>query len=480
MSNYHRILSRGRSVLVEHTVSRGGISTENGSLLGFVPAVIFVVFLLYLLRKTIPKYKIYIVFFSIPQVWAVISSAYIETGIYITEQERFSYYTGATPRLVVINFIFYASLFIFLNYRLIRHSVDDGLAENQIRYKDYKVPTKVILLLGIAASFIIVTYLYIQLAENGVVPLFSLGEVSRFNYWNEYNSDLLAGKIFSNIYPISFLLGSLFSSMKTALLPKSIRISPLIIFIALLVYLILLANKFTALYVSILAFIIPLFINNRLPHSVNKMRLIIFASSSLFLFLGLTYNQYSLVSDNPFQLILYRTFGLQGHMWWGIDNLLSNASIDHYGHFVNEIQEILSPTVLHVDSGMRFLMILLDPKVAWVYISNGVNLSMAYPAIAAYTFGYIGACFFQIAAALLVALFIRWNVRLIKQGRVISATIVFKLLFAVYYVFSMGDFRMLFSINNLAYMFLVILISIVQKTVSVNSRSMLRVGILRS
>ena len=41
------------------------------------------------------------------QLWALVSSAYIETGIYITEQDRYSYSNNATKMLFLYNLIFF-------------------------------------------------------------------------------------------------------------------------------------------------------------------------------------------------------------------------------------------------------------------------------------------------------------------------------------------------------------------------------------
>lgn len=407
-------------------------------------------------------------YFSIPQLWAVISSAYIETGIYITEQERFSYYTGATLRLVIINTIFYASLFIFLNYRLGKHSAKskfNGTGLLQVKVRDSQ-SAKTLIYSFLTILFLAISYLYLDLFRNGVIPLLNMGEVSRFNYWTDYNSNRLAGKIYGYSYPIAFMLGFLFMRLKLMRVSRLVSVMPMILLIYLLGYFILLGNKFSILYLSIFAFLMPLLVNKQTAIKVNKRQLIIFGSlliSLVFLFLVLSYYQYSLVSDTPFQVIMYRTFGLQGHMWWGIDNLLTSISVDHYSHFVSEIEEILNPTALHINTGIRFLMILLDPRVAWIYITNGVNFTMAYPAIAVYTFGYLGAGLFQIVFALLTGLLIRWNIGLIEQGRVISATVVFKFLFAIYYILTMGELSALLYIKNLAYVLLVLVISLVHK-----------------
>src|SRR5690554_1749415 len=75
---------------------------------------IYLLFSLILFRNN--RYWPFFFFFYVAQLWAIISCYYIEQGVFITEQERYSFETGATYRLVIQNLVFFSSALIILRF----------------------------------------------------------------------------------------------------------------------------------------------------------------------------------------------------------------------------------------------------------------------------------------------------------------------------------------------------------------------------
>ncbi|UOE55162.1 hypothetical protein IRB79_25910 [Cytobacillus oceanisediminis] len=89
------------------------------------------------------------------------------------------------------------------------------------------------------------------------------------------------------------------------------------------------------------------------------------------------------MSENEaFDFVLYRVFGLQGHVWWGTDYLAGlQNNMEKAQNIKNEIEVITLKDNGKYTSGLESLMILVSPNKAYTFIESGINFTMGYPAI---------------------------------------------------------------------------------------------------
>ncbi|MEI2428592.1 hypothetical protein V8V54_26810, partial [Priestia megaterium] len=152
------------------------------------------------------KYWPFFLFFYIAQLWTIFSVYYIEQGIYITEQNRFSFTTGSTYKLVIQNLVFFnsAMLTLYMLSRLKGKSLKLEAQTANYNYYNKKIYNLVLYLV------FIVSLLYISDAI--LTYLKYRGSFDRFDYYEYsvlYNYPIIKN-IFNNIQIFPLILGTLY------------------------------------------------------------------------------------------------------------------------------------------------------------------------------------------------------------------------------------------------------------------------------
>lgn len=258
------------------------------------------------------------IIFLIEIAWGMLSIVWIDSGIYITEQLRNSYTTGAAIRYVLLMVPFAA--------------VFPSVLEKKIRFRTYQ--TVKLRIPGVSIDDIVwkgcmvaVVYIFVDLLFSGI-PLLS-STVNKIGYYTKVSKLPLAGTLHNVIMPFAMLLAGVRISQNQR---RSKRFYEAV-FIAALILLIqiLMDNKFYGLYDYAIWLVIPIlgkYIKEKMgeTHKIKiPFKYIIIALIILGVLLGICYNQYGRTYENPFAALLNRIFSLQSHTFWGVDLLLQTG-----------------------------------------------------------------------------------------------------------------------------------------------------------
>lgn len=411
-------------------------------ILEFILLIIFFMLGILGFYKT-SKYFLFWILFYFGQLMAILSTMYIETGIFITEQGRYSYYTGASIRLLLMNILFFLVFFITL---LLLSEKDKSAKYIKIKiFNPYYLLRFMMVII-----FLLMTYLFANLLISGV-PLFS--EISRFVFWTEYSSLPFAKEINNQLLLFSFILGTVYLFERN----NEKYAFSLWLFVFLIIYLILLSNKFSGLLLNMLLFLIPVFSNYDFKKIVNKKNVLI-SITLIIAFYSLIFLNYKYVENinNPNQAIMYRVLGLQGHTWWGIDRYVQVTNINNLEEIKKEINGLVNDDGFEYVGMYKLMLIIADQDLVEYFRKFGVSFTMAYPAIIIQTLGYKMAFLFQFIFALFCALLIFVFKKVINSSLWLMSIFIFKLYLGSYLLFTMGTFGDLFNFINVIIMYLVI------------------------
>lgn len=407
------------------------------------------------------RYFWYIAIFYFFQLWTIISGAYIETGVYISEQMVTSFRTDSTIRLVLYNVVFLVSFIIFAKIISRPDNLD---------YKLHRLSREIVW--AILAGILITTLLlYLNVVVSGV-PLFSGHKINKFNFWQDYAVFPSLERFAAYAAYYGFTLGYIYRFQHENRLYKKVTVGLLIFYIG---YQVIAGNKFSQPLVTMSSFLIP-FISLKVPKSYALLssrlqkklitRVILSLLIAVILVLGLSVYDEAVRGGGGLSSVMYRIFGLQGHVWWGTDLLVQTRSIDYFGHFVAEVQGILYPVTNPINTGIHFLTILVGGGIGYDAIVNkGVSYTMGYPAITLYAFGPLGAIFAQVifgSVMAIIAVALHVN---IKAGNLIRSLLIFRLLSEGYTTFTMGTLDELFNIKSV----IIIIILICSYLISLRS-----------
>ncbi len=289
------------------------------------------------------------------------SLTYIETGIYISEQDRFSYFVGAN---------FYFFIFFILSIQTLELIIR-GLDKNVVaHFPKFKIGQKHVGYRIISISSILILSVLVMNLTLSSSPLFS-DSVTRFSYWENSRIPILKTLFGNTATFLPFLFGI------TYLKRRRTAVIYLLVYI---IYLILIGQKFSPIVRSLYSFFLPWVMTSNLKFKFNPF---IFLKSYFtpiaFLLFGLVYLKYSIRNpfvfagaETPFQAIIYRAFGLQAHLFWG--------SVEQFVY----LGKPLSYDISELYKGMHTLMRHFwfgDPDHIQKSIENGFSFANAYPAV---------------------------------------------------------------------------------------------------
>lgn len=341
--------------------------------------------------------------FIIEIIWGVISIVWIDHGVYISEQLRYSHYTGAAFRYIVLIAPF-AIIAPWMTDKLIRK--DMRKPRRVMAFKFTKFPfRKIIWIIGVIS----IVYMFADILIAGS-PLFHQN-ITKGNFYSTYSVLPLTGTIHDYVFPVFTLYCGLCWSKKT---DKGKRFNKyLVAFFAVICYQILLKNKFYGLYDYFVWFLIPILLVNveklakkkRIPTKYIAIGLICI---SFFLFI--CYNQYSTATyvqgKTAIQYLLDRIFSLQSHTFWGVDYNVQQGTADFdLDIIISEILGGLSGvSMIDPDYGIAKIMYSVTASTyaddmistGFLFAGNFATVSLSYS-------GYILTFLFSIALGYIVA-----------------------------------------------------------------------------
>lgn len=378
--------------------------------------------------------------FFIEMIWQIVSIVWIDGGAYISEQLRYSYYTGASFRFCVLILPFAILYPYFLDKELSRRKYAN--IEHKINKRKYFRESDLYIII-----FLIVVYILIDIIISGKIPLLKGGNYSSF--YASYSKLPLSSVIHNYFFPfICLLLGVLTGENKFNKKRKNF----IILFIIIIFIQILLNNKFYGLYDYTLHYLTGYFAlvifskkNKKLP-----IKYIVVVLAIVGLLLYLCYTKYSKTMINPMQFLLDRIFALQNHTFWGIDRLwiTKNLSVDWNGfgkELISGFSE-LGLSRLNSNYGIARVMYLVTTnKYASDMISTGYLFAGSYITVMLSYIGYIPAFLMSIIFAFVVAKISINLYKCIKTKNYIMLYFVFFVFRRFYEYFRVGNIGMILN-----------------------------------
>lgn len=419
---------------------------------------IYLLFSLILFRNN--RYWPFFFFFYVAQLWAIISCYYIEQGIFITEQERYSFETGATYRLVIENLVFFSSALIVLRF----------LPKSKVSSEKLTLTPKANSMYDLLLYFLfIVSILFF--VDTLITKIKYNDAFNRFNYY-DYSILIkypIINVFLSYISLTSFLLGILFLINKKSS-KKSLK-KKIIIFISLILILlgnILQGNKFSAIYLNLLLFLIPFLTTVKINFSKKTIKYMLSVFIGVSIFIGVVFNltvkEYTQMfgKDEAISFTLYRTLGLQGHVWWGTDYFSQKlSSYEKEQNLKNELDVILLKSDGKYTSGLNALMLLVSPKIGAAYIEKGISFTMGFPALLNTLFSPVLTFIALIILGILFGCFVYWFNKSIISTNLLNILILgYIYIYGVIQFFSMGRTSYLFNIKTYILLVLVIYLNL--------------------
>ncbi len=422
-------------------------------LLGYISLMIYIYLGIYMYKEN-TEHFLYIFLLYFYQFTAIISTLYLEHGIYITEQARYSFPTGATARLVLYNIAFFIPLSYFLK-KITKNNINKAIQTKQIKGSNIIVN---IMLISISLCIL---FLYYNLIKTGI-PLFS-DVVTRYVFWDEFSNYVWAKKIHYQISLMGFVLGLIHAFANT----KNSKVVTPLLLLLMIVYLVLFGEKFSSIFRTLYMYLIPFYSIKyaRKKKYLEKKDFILIVLTFTLLF-SLSIFHFSQTEDtSALGAILYRVLGLQGHTWWGADEYLTSINTYNYWlHFSDEFSRVFNMESSSLNTGMKYLMLLIgDSNIVDIYISSNVSFTMAYPAITLYTFGYVGALAFQVLFAMIFAVIIKLFSSSINNKQYIISVLSTKLYISAFTLFYQGDFFEFFNLQVVGIFYVLVLYSLIIK-----------------
>ena len=428
----------------------------------FLLIMLYCIFLLKMHSKSIP----FLILFLVYMFWDFVSIVYIDNGAYISEQNSYSYFTGASFRFVMIMLPFVLGAPIL--FSLFTKSC--SLMKSRMILFEIKenIMSKIIL----TFSLLLCGYLILDEIVSGI-PLFHQ-EITQFNFYNTYSRLPLAEFLAGIFLGYLLLVCGIFFAKKKSF---SNKVPYVIVYVLTIVYRIFLGEKFYPFLVLTIEFFIPTLImsfdiNYKSIISILKRnskwikRMIIFIAILLYVVYYKYSKEQSATYGSAIEHLISRAFALQSHTFWGFDNYIV---INDYGFDFNRImQEMLSGLqgVDKLDSsyGLTRIMYIVSPKsIVDMYIGNSTRFYGGYWTVALGCFGYYMAIIYSLLMALVFAFISSILYSTIKNREYFIMFIAFMGYFNFFKYFNEGDFIFLLSTRMLISVGILVFYRIIKK-----------------
>jgi hypothetical protein len=407
--------------------------------LNLITVFLYVMNSLYLIKKY-PRNAIlfgYVFFF---QGWSIISSYYNDLGFYNSELFVYTETSYATARLALFYIVF--NLGFWLTGLMIGKRSTPKIRYNFPNDSIFFFPSKEIIKAIYIISF---CYLIYSFTTNGIPVLGSWDRVYIYNSLDELQKNFLSYG-FILIFIIGFLRG----------INKYVYINDFLL-VGFLLYLVSIGNKFSVLLEFSIIYVTPIWIifiskASKTFSFPKNLFFLIFAGIFLVIIIALFHYSEGFTNfEAGKQLLIDRIFSLQGHLWWAVDNQVSNSGTYDPEHWVFELRAILTPGSISEDLlGMKYLMsnIISQEEMAKL-IERGYLYTMAYPAILIASGPYWVGLLFQLFAGAFLFAILSYLANCVCYGRIFPAVIALTIVFPFTSLLGSGVFSTFFRFGIL-------------------------------
>lgn len=353
------------------------------SLIVNIIVILIMIFINLYLAKTC-TYLIPILLLVLYQyIWLIISCAYVEQGVYLTDTHVNAYFTYSSVRLLFLCIAFYIGLILgkkFLEY----------FGFSKIGVQNNLTNWRFVETIGLGICAILTIILLLDVSISGSVLTNSA--INRFNYLSEYSRIGLVRYISYLHNAIFLFLGMCVSFSST----KAIRIISIFVVVGNIVFFALTGNESGAYLTNGLFFCIPSLLRLLSSVSFSKSDKVKIRKACTFLLgaivLILIYKYvasrgYSILGAETEDSFFYRLFALQSNTWWNIDKGVLGGSA-WPSQFEVELHSLITGT--NEESGIWFLMKQIMPLNEYIrYVDGFATLNGGYPAINIAIYGWL-------------------------------------------------------------------------------------------
>lgn len=384
--------------------------------------------------------------FLIEIIWGTISIVWIDHGVYISEQLRYSHFTGAALRYIILIAPF-AIIFPWLTNKLIKKDVSNPKKITSFKLGNPSRTNQMIWIVGLAC----VIYLLTDIAVSGSPLLHN--EITKGNFYSLYSKFPLTETIHNYIIPV-FSIFCGFNYAKKSRKGKSVN-KYLLVFLAIILYQVLLSNKFYGLYDYVVWFLIPVILENigifkqkrKIPIKYIALTLV-----GVSVFLYICYNKYTSTAyirgGNALQYLLDRIFALQSHTFWGVDYNVQQgtAGLNFDTLFSEIINGFLGVSIINSDFGIAKIMYsVTSSSYADDMISSGFLFSGSFATVALSYSGYVITFIFSILLGYIMANISFALYKYLRNFDVIGLFFVFWIYRRFYEFYRVGTLSMVLS-----------------------------------
>lgn len=331
----------------------------------------------------------------------LISSTYIETGVYLKDIGKTSHATGVTLRL----FLMIELMLGVISYCAGRHPRRAVVnpKEGELKYKNFKYVLWML--------FLMYAYRLADVIVSGNV-LTNLA-VTRFNYFSDYSTLPFAQVVDYFSYPCLWILGYVLLLGEN----KKQKALPIIIFVMNLSSVFLRGVEFGGFLQTTLYFMGPMLLMLARRRKLIKIKYVAAAALLLIVMFIPKYNHFSeAVSkgnadtsyglETAYDFLVYRMFAQEADLTWEIDRQIWEDGAMDPGRYEEIIKEVLGVPV--EKTSVQYLMDKSCSSSALaIYARGDALVTGGYPMIWAYMFGYLFSIPFTVIDAYLIFLVIR-------------------------------------------------------------------------
>lgn len=335
--------------------------------------------------------------------WAqlLVSSTYIETGVYLKDIGKTSYATGVTIRLFLMIELM-LGVIIYLAGRNPKPQAVD-VKNGKYVYKNFKMVLWIL--------FLMYGYRFADVMISG--NILTNSSITRFNYFSDYSTLPFAQVLDYFSYPCLWILGYIFLLGET----KKQKACPLFIFIIDLITVFLRGVEFGGFLQSTLYFIGPMLLVLAKKRKLLKLRYAIVAVALFVTMLIPKYNHFNeaLEAGNAdtsygmttaYDFLMYRMFAQEADLTWEIDRQLWEDGKTDPDRFFEIIKEVIGVPV--ENNSTQYLMNRgCSSSALHIYSYGSAAVTGGYPILWVATFGYFFAIPFLIIDAYLIFLVVR-------------------------------------------------------------------------
>lgn len=383
-------------------------------------------FLIFIRRNS--EFGILSVFFLIAFSSSGAINVYAENNVWMSEIQRFTYLTGSTTRILCCAYFLMLGSYICFtstsSIRFIYSSLSDSVNK-------FARQSSLIIILSIIFLLLAVRVIYGSPNDHGM---------DRFDYWEKV-APAWAGYCKFILQHLSMLMGVMYATTKKRIYIYLIAMS--------LAAQILVGDKFSGMYISVLFFMIPVVIINGIDLWKKLFTTKIIVGSIVFVCIIITtsYLSYYAISGGGDAIgKLTNRIVLQSQMWWAVDadssgNMLSIQAI---------LTNMLGFGADKTESGIRYLMYIIAPYNLWsIFMDRDVTFTMASPVNYIFFFGFP----LSVLASFIFGIMMGFAFRIIsdslKSKDVFLSVMSAKLYYILISIYTMGDVNLIFDIKSL-------------------------------